>query len=63
MKFQMNDNVFGALSAIEGLEPIDPALLEEFKRAMNEEAIPKIVEAVEQRQMKASDTRQWPLKC
>lgn len=47
---------------IEGLDPIDPALLEEFKRAMNEEAIPKILKMVEERKLKAAETLQWPLK-
>ena len=46
----MNISVSDVLSVIEGLEPIDPALLEEFKRAMTEDAIPKIVSAVEKRQ-------------
>ena len=59
----MNINVSGALSVIEGLEPIDPALLEEFKRAMTEDAIPKIVSAVERRQIQAAETRKWQLKC
>lgn len=59
----MNVNVSDALSVIEGLEPIDPALLEEFKRAMRECAIPKIVSAVEERQKQAAETREWQLKC
>ena len=59
----MNINVSDALSVIEGLEPIDPELLEEFKRAMTEDAIPKIVSAVEKRQKQAAETREWQLKC
>ena len=58
----MNINVSDALSVIEGLEPIDPELLEEFKRAMTEDAIPKIVSAVEKRQKQAAETREWQLK-
>ena len=45
--------VSDALNVIEGLEPIDPALLEELKRAMTEDAIPKNVSAVEKRQIQA----------
>ena len=58
----MNIKVSDALSVIEGLEPIDPALLEKFKRAMTEDAIPKIVSAVEKRQIQAAKTREWHLK-
>lgn len=59
----MNEKTFDVLGVIEGLEPIDPALLEEFKRAMTEDAIPKIVVAVEKRQLQAALTREWQLKC
>ena len=59
----MNIKVSDALSVIEGLEPIDPALLEEFKRAMTEDAIPKIVIAVERRQIRAAEAREWQLNC
>lgn len=58
----MNINVSDTLNVIEGLEPIDPALFEEFKRAMTEDAIPKIVSAVEKRQIQAIETREWHLK-
>lgn len=58
-----NIKVSDALSVIEGLESIDPALLEEFKRAMTEDVIPKIVSAVEKRQLQAAETREWQLKC
>ena len=59
----MNEKTSDVLGVIEGLEPIDPALLEEFKRAMTEDAIPKIVVAVEKRQLQAALTREWQLKC
>lgn len=59
----MNIKMSDALSMIEGLDPIDPALLEEFKRAMTEDAIPKIVIAVERRQIQAAETREWQLNC
>lgn len=59
----MNIKVTDALSVIEGLESIDPVLLEEFKRAMTDDVIPKIVSAVEKRQLQAAETREWQLKC
>jgi len=49
--------------AIEGLTPVDPNALADFERAMNEEVIPEIVKAVEERRMLAAESRHWQLKC
>ena len=54
------NNIF---DLIEGLKPVDPAALEEFEEAMSEEVIPKIVEVVEERRLKAAVSRHWQLKC
>jgi hypothetical protein len=50
-------------NVVQGLTPIDPAVLEEFLREMNENVIPKIVEVVEERRLLAAESRQWQLKC
>ena len=47
---------------ISGLRPVDPAVLAEFEREMNEKVIPKIVEIVEERRELAAQSRQWQLK-
>lgn len=47
---------------VEGLEPVDPAALEPFMKAMDE-AIPKIVDAEERRLALAANSRQRQLKC
>lgn len=43
--------------AAEGLKSIDPALLEPFKKEMQEKTIPAIVDAVRQRQRNAAEDR------
>jgi hypothetical protein len=48
--------------SIEGLNPINPDALADFQRAMNEEVIPEIVKAVEERKMLAAESRHWQLK-
>jgi len=48
--------------SIAGLEPINPDALADFQRAMNEEVIPEIVKAVEERKMLAAESRHWQLK-
>ena len=47
---------------IEGLTPVDPNALADFKRAMTEEVIPEILRAVEDREMLAAESGQWQLK-
>lgn len=44
---------------IEGLTPVDPAILSEFQRVMNQEVIPEIVKAVERRSELARESRHW----
>jgi hypothetical protein len=44
---------------IEGLTPVDPSVLFEFQRAMNEEVIPEIIKDVERRCKLAEDSRHW----
>ena len=48
---------------IEGLTPIDPKALAEFKQEMTQEVIPEIVKVVEERRMLAAESRHWQLKC
>jgi hypothetical protein len=50
-------------NVVQGLTPIDPTVLEEFLREMNEKVIPEIVEIVEERRLLAAESRQWQLKC
>lgn len=52
----------GVFELIEGLEPVDPQVIEEFKQAMTERVIPEIVKIVEERRLKAAESRQWQLK-
>ena len=50
---------------IDGLEPVDPKKLkdfENFEKTMTDEVIPKIVDIVEQRRLKAAESRNWQLK-
>ena len=42
---------------IEGLRPVDPDLLAEFERTMEQEAIPEIIAAVDNRQRLAHESR------
>jgi hypothetical protein len=48
---------------IEGLRPVDPKALEDFKREMTDEVIPEILRVVEERRVLAAESRQWQLKC
>jgi hypothetical protein len=52
----------GVFSQIEGLTPVDPAEVEDFKRAMTEKVIPEIVKVVEHRRVLAADSRRRHLK-
>jgi hypothetical protein len=53
----------GVFDLIEGLTPVDPRALEDFKQAMTDEVIPEIVKIVEERRLKAAESRHWQLKC
>jgi hypothetical protein len=50
-------------AVVEGLKEVDPERLAEFRRAMTEEVIPEIVKIVEERRLRAVESRQWQLKC
>ena len=47
---------------IEGLTPIDPKALADFKQEMTQEVIPEIVKVVDERRMLAAESRHWQLK-
>ena len=51
------------VTRIEGVTTVDPKKLEEFKKEMTERVIPAIVKAVEERRMRAAQTRERQLKC
>lgn len=50
------------LEDIEGLEPVEPSAVEEFKREMTDHVVPRIVAAVEERRLAAAESRGKPLK-
>ena len=50
------------LDQIEGSRKVDPEQLAEFRKAMIEDVIPEIVKVVEDRQLRAAETRQRKLK-
>lgn len=52
----------GVFAQIDGLQPVDPAALEQFKQTMTETVIPEIVKVVEQRRVLAADSRRRHLK-
>jgi hypothetical protein len=51
------------LDKIEGLTEVDPQQIQDFKRLMTEEVIPEIAKVVEERRLKAAESRLWQLKC
>jgi hypothetical protein len=53
----------GVFDLIDGLTPVDPSALEDFKQAMTRDVIPEIVKIVEERRLKAAESRHWQLKC
>jgi hypothetical protein len=52
----------GVFTQIDGLKPVDPTALEQFKEAMTTTVIPEIVKVVEQRRVLAADSRRRHLK-
>lgn len=52
----------GVLQAIEGIQPVAPGALEEFKQAMKDSVIPEIVKVVQKRRVLAAESRQRQLK-
>ena len=49
--------------SLRGLAPVDTESLRDFLKEMDEEVIPEIVKAVEERRLEAAESRQWQLKC
>jgi len=47
---------------IQGLTPVDPKTLEDFKREMTDNVIPEILRVVEKRRVLAAESRQRQLK-
>lgn len=48
--------------AVPELTPVDPELVQDFLKAMNEDVIPEIVKVIEERRLEAASTRQLQLK-
>jgi hypothetical protein len=57
------DEESSVLDKIENLQKIDPQQLQEFKRLMTDEVIPEIIKVVEERRVRAAESRLWQLKC
>ncbi len=47
---------------IDGLTSVDPQEFKEFEKAMIEKVIPEIVEIIDKRRLKATESRHWQLK-
>jgi hypothetical protein len=47
---------------VSDLEPVDPAAVQEFLQAMNEDVIPKVVKVMDDRRLEAAIARQLQLK-
>ena len=62
-KNEMDKKEKGILENIAGLQPVNPADLAEFKRAMSEEVIPEILRVIDERRLQAAKSRHWQLKC
>jgi hypothetical protein len=50
------------VARVEGTTKVEPEKLAEFKKLMTEEVIPKIVQTVEERRLRAAQTRTRQLK-
>ena len=58
----MSNSTDALLENIQGLEPVDREKVEEFKRAMTDDVVPRMVKAVEDRRLAAAKSRGKPLK-
>jgi hypothetical protein len=47
---------------IDGLKPVDPQKLEAFEKAMTDHVIPEIEKIIDERRLKAAESRHWQLK-
>jgi hypothetical protein len=63
MKDKKDEKNQGVSKIVEGLTAVDPNVLKDFLREMNEEAIPEIVKTVDERRLRAAESLQWQLKC
>ncbi len=52
----------GVFELIDGLKSVDPQKLKDFETTMRDEVIPEIVEIIEERKLKAAESRNWQLK-
>lgn len=59
----MDNKESSIFELIEDLKPVDPQMIAEFERAMDDEVIPEIVRVVEERRMLAAESRRRQLKC
>jgi hypothetical protein len=62
MEWKMDKDKEKTSEVLQGLAPVDPKALEDFKREMTEAVIPEILRAVEERRVCAAESRQWQLK-
>jgi hypothetical protein len=58
-KDEKDESIFTQIS---GFEPVDPQSIVEFERAMTDQVIPDIVRALEDRRMRAAESRERQLK-
>lgn len=59
----MNDKNEPASTEIEGSRPVKDEEIQEFRRIMEEQVIPKIAETVEKRRLASARSRRKQLKC
>lgn len=52
----------GVFELIDGLKSVDPQKLKDFETTMRDEVIPQIVDIIEERKLKAAESRNWQLK-
>jgi len=55
---EFEQKTFLAIHGIDGLRPVDPEALREFKRMMNQEVIPEIIKVMNDRAKAAAAARQ-----
>lgn len=58
----MGENEKNVFELIEGFTPVAPNVFAEFARAMNDDVIPEIVRVVDERRLRAAESRLWQLK-
>ena len=58
----MGDKETDFFSQIEGLTTVEPGALDDFKREMTDEVIPKMVQIVEERRTLAAESRHRKLE-